>query len=99
MVKQNINFFAMLVIGITESSGWFMKPAAVHDYQFQNANTLFGRVRANIEYFWLMVLKIREYLLESPNEDNFLKVWFNIFMGYIVAITHFCILMLFGWIV
>ena len=89
----------MLLVGICESSGWFMKPAAVHDYRFQNASTFFGWVPANFEYWWLMILKINEYRITNPNNDGFIKVPFHLIMGFAIALAHLIMLMLFGWIV
>lgn len=89
----------MLLVGISESSGWFMKPAAVHDYRFQSANTLLGWVPANFEYCWLMILKIKEYRKTNPNNDGFIKVYFHLIMGAVIALTHLIMLMIFGWIV
>ena len=89
----------ILLVGISESSGWFMKPAAVHDYRFQEANTIFGWVPANVEYFWLMVLKINEYKKTNPNSDSVITVYFHLVMGFSIALTHLVMLMIFGWIV
>ena len=89
----------MLLVGICESSGWFMKPAAVHDYRFQNANTVFGWIPANFEYWWLMILKMKEYSETNPNDDNRFIVFFHLFMGFFIALSHLVMLMLFGSIV
>lgn len=96
---ERLLIVTMLLVGISESSGWFMKPAAVHDYRFQNASSLFGWVSANAEYWWLMMLKIAEYRKINPNNDGFIKVYFNLTMGCVIALTHFVVLMLFGWVV
>jgi len=89
----------ILLVGISESSGWFMKPAAVHDYRFQNANTLFGWIPANFEYWLLMMLKIKEYRKDNPNNEGFIRIAFHSIMGSLIALTHFIVLMLFGWVV
>ena len=96
---EKIVIVTMLLVGISESSGWFMKPAAVHDYRFQNASTVFGWVSANFEYWWLMMLKINEYRKTNPNSDGFIKVTFHLIMGSAIALAHLVMLMLFGWIV
>ena len=96
---ERVIIVTMLLVGISESSGWFMKPAAVHDYRFQNANTLFGWVPANFEYWWLMILKINEYRETNPNNDAIYKVVFHLIMGFFIALAHLIMLMLFGWVV
>lgn len=96
---ETLTIVTMLLVGICESSGWFMKPAAVHDYRFQNASTLFGWVSANFEYWWLMILKINEYRKTNPNNDGLIKVLFHLIMGFSIALAHLVMLMLFGWMV
>lgn len=96
---EKLIIVVMLLVGICESSGWFMKPAAVHDYRFQNANTRFGWIEANYEYWWLMILKANEYRVTNPNNDGRIKVAFHLIMGFSIALAHFLMLMLFGWVV
>lgn len=96
---EKLVILVMLLVGICESSGWFMKPAAVHDYRFQNAKTQFGWIEANCEYWWLMILKADEYRRTNPNNDGAITVIFHLIMGFSIACAHFLMLMLFGWIV
>ncbi len=96
---ESIIVITMLFVGISESSGWFMKPAAVHDYRFQNANTYYGWIPANIEYWWLMILKINDYWKTNPNKVFFVNKIFHSVMGLFIATTHLIMLMFFGWIV
>jgi hypothetical protein len=90
---------AMMLVGICESAGWFMKPAAVHDYRFQNASNVWGWIPANVEYMWLMILKIHEYIKINPNGDNIIRVVFHCVMGILIVCVHVIFLMLCGWIV
>ncbi|NOX07978.1 MAG: hypothetical protein GXP22_00565 [Gammaproteobacteria bacterium] len=96
---ESLIIVVMLLVGISESSGWFMKPAAVHDYRFQNASSSFGWIPANFEYWWLMMLKINEFKKTNPNKNSFIKMYFHIIMGSAIALSHLVMLMLFGWIV
>ena len=96
---QPVIIISMLLVGISESSGWFMKPAAVHDYRFQNANTLYGWIPANFEYWLLMMLKINEYRKDNPNNEGFIMIAFHSIMGSFIALIHFIVLMFFGWFV
>ncbi|PKG80630.1 hypothetical protein CXF85_21130 [Colwellia sp. 75C3] len=88
----------MLLVGICESSGWFMKPAAVHDYRFQNASTAFGWFPANIEYFVLMLRKVFQYSNEKPSPFIF-QTLFHLSLGLAIALAHLFVLTLFGWYV
>lgn len=93
----------MLLVGICESSGWFMKPAAVHDHRFQEASTAFGWISANFEYYTLMTHKILMYSKESEEmngeKPNLMLIIFHSSMGFLIATAHFVVLTMFGWIV
>ncbi|MDB4836917.1 hypothetical protein OAH87_00420 [Marinomonas sp.] len=88
----------LLLVGICESSGWFMKPAAVHDYRFQNASTVFGWFPANIEYFKLMLKKVFQYSNEESS-PSIAQVLFHSSLGIAIAVSHLFVLTLFGWYV
>jgi ABC-type phosphate/phosphonate transport system permease subunit len=89
------SIIVMLLVGICESSGWFMKPAAVHDYRFQNASTLFGWFPANIEYFKLMLKKVSQYSNEKASPSTF-QTLFHSSLGIAIAVAHLFVLTLFG---
>lgn len=96
---ERLVILSMLLVGICESSGWFMKPAAVHDYRFQNAQTPFGWIPANCEYWWLMILKVNEYRQAKPKKGGYIKIIFHSVIGIAIAFAHLVMLMLFGWVV
>jgi len=98
-VLEQCIIFMMLLVGICESSGWFMKPAAVHDYRFQNASSIFGWLGANAEYLELMLKKIFQYSREKKEKPSFFLILFHTSMGVLIAIAHFLVLTMFGWFV
>ncbi|MFQ3210464.1 MAG: hypothetical protein ACI9VO_002336 [Colwellia sp.] len=95
---DSLIIIVLLLVGICESSGWFMKPAAVHDYRFQNASTAFGWFPANIEYFKLMLKKVFQYSNEKSSPSIF-QILFHSSLGIAIAIAHLFVLTLFGWYV
>jgi len=97
-IEQSI-IFILLLVGICESSGWFMKPAAVHDYRFQNASSIFGWFSANVEYLILMLKKVLQYSKEKKDKPNFVLIIFHTSMGFLIAFSHFLVLTMFGWFV
>ncbi|MDA9558303.1 DUF1353 domain-containing protein, partial [Vibrio sp.] len=80
----------MLLVGICESSGWLMKPAAVHDFRFQNASTVFGWFPANVEYCSLMLKKVFLYSKEKES-SSLISVVFHTAFGIAIAVAHFIV--------
>lgn len=76
----NIIIFA---IAIDESNGWFQQPFFLHDQSWQNANCWKDIWAAN----WLLCKDII-YKVNNYKNEYFIKAFFHMPLGYLLAIVY-----------
>lgn len=87
----NIIIFA---IAIDESNGWFQKPFFAHDQRWSEATSWKHFFSANWAFYQDMLYQVSDY-----QNEYWLKYFFHVPLGYLLAIIYPLSVTIFGWYV